>query len=143
MRACLRYLGYVALHHKAYEEAEKLFSEALEVFKGYGARLGVAETQLGLAELLFEKGEADRAATLLDEVLAEYKAIECRIGVAQASMLLAKVHKENPTRAAQCLKEAEAIYTYLGNSTELAVCHSLMSSLKIDSSSIPPPSNLM
>ena len=79
---------------------------------------------------------------MLDSLLVEYKAIGCPKGVAQVSILLAKIYKEDLTRAAQLsdrLKEAEAIYIYLGNSTELEVCRSLMPGLEIDSSVVPAP----
>jgi len=139
---CVGSLAYVALHEGEYEEAETLFSQAIEAFKGYDDRLGVADTQLGLAGLLFKKGQVTQAAAMLDSLLVEYKTIEHPRGVAQVFIFLAMIHKGDSTRAAQIsdqLKEAEATFAHLGHSAYLEVCRSLMSSLGIGSSAVAPP----
>jgi tetratricopeptide (TPR) repeat protein len=131
---CIRSLGYVALHDKAYDASEKLFSESLAAAEGYGDRLSVADTKLGLARLLFQKEENAEAESLLGDLLTEYEAMGCPRGKGQVYILLAKILQEDPTRidhAMDQLKQAKAIFTHLENSSEIEKCQTLMSNLKL------------
>lgn len=99
-----------------FEEAERLYREALESDQAIGKELGGAWSKLGMARILTKKAELAEAERLAREAMAFHEEVGCRSGVAEALRALSGVSSKNGNiqTARELAMSARDIYMQLG-----------------------------
>jgi tetratricopeptide (TPR) repeat protein len=85
--AVARALGVLAAQLGRFDDAERHFSDAIEIERGMRARPWVAHAQHGLGEALLARGDEPRARAVLAEAIAGYRELGMESWAARAASL--------------------------------------------------------
>jgi DNA-binding SARP family transcriptional activator len=85
--AIARGLGVLATQLARFDDAERHFTDAIEIERGMRAAPWVAHAQHGLGELLLARGDEARARPVLDEAVAGYRELGMESWASRAAAL--------------------------------------------------------
>jgi predicted ATPase/DNA-binding NarL/FixJ family response regulator len=121
-------LAALAAAQDDYEASELRYGEALHHFSALGDPIGVALARVGLAEVLFVRGEIPRAAAECEQSLAVFREVGDRLGAARALETLGflALEQDDYLQSTTYLREALEISRALADGE---TCANLLTSL--------------